>query len=828
MTFEELGRRILAVGEQLRAAGIGAASRVGIALPRCPEAALLSVAVCCWASVVPINPTLSESELDDELQRIRVDALIVPGWDEVPAWVLSSPIAFGLFRASRATASLDEVVLTQERPVQDRSREAGTVNGQSVCAIFRTSGTTGAAKRVPVTHENLLEMARKMRRWLRLSAADRSACVMPIYYNAGFKATLVVPLLIGCSVAMPAVSTPQDFHHWVEALQPTWLTAAPAYLQAILDKLRGLPDGELKHVLRFVLSTASYLPDSVRSELQERLGVPVLEFYGLCEAGMMTAPRLPPLTAKPGTVGAVPAGELEIRDDDGRPLAAGRVGHVMLRGPSVMPGYLHDIDGTPAGLVDGWLATGDLGSIDDDGDLTVVGRTKEIINRGGEKISPYDVEKVLLRHPAVREAAVFAVPHPRLGENVAAAVVLNEDASATSSSLIEFMSDRLAPFQVPRHVHILAALPRGNTGKITRSQLSADLAVQPRTVVPADDPLQLQIAGIWQRILGRDDFGIDDDFFEAGGDSLQATEMLLDLESQTRQAIEPSEIRAELTIRHLYRVLVDAVASRHELVRLVREGEGRPLFICHGDFDGWGYYALRLAGMLDHGGPIYMLHPNLDEAAGQDTFEAMASRYIPQLLAIQPEGSFRLAGYCHGGLAAWEIAHRLERAGRKVEILILIDTYSINARPVLRGVARAVGAIGGVAPRLGKKLRDRGMPLVWSGTRRLMRRDRAILWHAARRIYGNQGRAAAPSLRTAYYRAMSKYLPPRLKARLLVVLSDEYSRRREFAAEAWKGLAPQVEQEQVPGTHNTCVTTHVGELARAVNRHLGSKGLATV
>ncbi len=171
---------------------------------------------------------------------------------------------------------------------------------------------------------------------------------------------------------------------------------------------------------------------------------------------------------------------------------------------------------------------------------TVVGRTKEIINRGGEKISPYDVEKVLLRHPDVREAAVFAVPHPRLGESVAAAVVLNDTAEATSSILITFLRDRLAPFQMPRHIHILDALPKGNTGKISRQQLSSTFARQAREIVAPIEPLQIQIAEIWQRYLKRNDFGIDDDFFDAGGDPLQATEMLLELEVVTRQTIGPS------------------------------------------------------------------------------------------------------------------------------------------------------------------------------------------------------------------------------------------------------------------------------------------------
>jgi acyl-CoA synthetase (AMP-forming)/AMP-acid ligase II/thioesterase domain-containing protein/acyl carrier protein len=765
---------------------------------------------------------LAPGELEDELRRIRVDALIVPGWEPAPSWATASNAACGLFQVSKAVTSLDDVVLKQLRPNARRPLRAGSVNAQSVCAIFRTSGTTGTAKRVPVTHQNLVEMARKMERWLGHGPADRSACIMPIYYNAGFKATLVVPLLIGCSVALPQTSGPQDFQRWIGELEPTWLTSAPAYLQALLDKLRALPAGEPRHGLRFVLSTASYLPERVRTELQERIGVPVLEFYGLCEAGMMTGPRLPPMAIKPGTVGAVPAGELEIRGEDGKALGPGKVGQVMLRGPSVMPGYLQDIDDTPTGLVDGWLATGDLGMVDADGDLTVVGRTKEIINRGGEKVAPYDVEKILLQHPAVREAAAFAVPHPRLGENVGAAVVLKDGGEATSSTLIEFLHDRLAPFQMPRQVHVLRSLPKGNTGKISRPQLSAAYADQTRESVLPDEPLQIQIAEIWQRILKRDDVGIDEDFFDAGGDSLQATEMLLELEAQTRQTIAPSEIKAELTIRHLVDTLVSAAASKDELISRVKDGEGRPLFICHGDFDGWGFYALRLVDLLKHDGPVYLLHPNFDRKAGIDTMQAMAGRYVPQLLELQAYGAFQIAGYCHGGLAAWEIAHQLERAGRKVESLVLIDTFSINARPMVRGIVRAVNTLGGLAPgEIGHRLKAKGMPAVWAGTRRLLQNDRAILWRVARRLYKGQP-GTASSLRTAYYHAMSNYLPPAIKARVVVVLSEEYTRKKEFSADAWRSLAPNVGHEHVPGKHNTCITSHVGELAQALNRHLAA------
>jgi acyl-CoA synthetase (AMP-forming)/AMP-acid ligase II len=206
-----------------------------------------------------------------------------------------------------------------------------------------------------------------MERWLALGPGDRAACILPIYYNAGFKATLLVPLLIGCRIALPATTNPQDFERWMADLKPTWLTAAPAFLQAVIGKLRASAEPMRPSSLRFVLSTASYLPEVTRTELARLLAVPVVEFYGLCEAGMMTAPALAVGDTPNGSVGRVTGGELAIRGECGSFLKPGQTGEVMLRGPSVMPDYLlDDIEGEPAGLVDGWLPTGDLGTVDKD------------------------------------------------------------------------------------------------------------------------------------------------------------------------------------------------------------------------------------------------------------------------------------------------------------------------------------------------------------------------------------------------------------------------------------------------------------------------------
>jgi acyl-CoA synthetase (AMP-forming)/AMP-acid ligase II/thioesterase domain-containing protein/acyl carrier protein len=828
ISFGTLVARLQEIDRQLQAAGLGPNARVGIALPRGPEAALLSVAVCCRAILVPINPNLAPADLQAELARIRLHALIVQADAPVPEWVAAAGDGFGLFLAKKAVTSFEQVALEQVRPVPDPP-PAADVTAQSWAAIFKTSGTTGVSKRVPVTHENLIEMARKMERWLKLGPADRSACIMPIYYNAGFKATLLVPLLIGCSVALPESPSPNDFDRWVEELRPTWLTSAPPFLQAVVEKLSGPQvSAPPRHALRFVLSTASYLPEATRREAERLLAIPVVEFYGLCEAGMMTAPAFPAEDTRPGSVGRIPEGELAIRDDDGAFLRAGQTGQVVLRGPSVMPGYLFDdIEGVPSGLQDGWLATGDLGTVDADGFLTIAGRSKEIINRGGEKISPYDVEKALLQHPAVREAAAFAVPHPRLGENVGAAVVLHPGAEATSVELIDFIYDRLAPFQMPRHIHVVDSLPVGATNKISRPSLSAAFANHQRPRELPGAPLELQIAEIWQRFLKLDEIGMDDDFFEIGGDSLQATEMLLELEEITRHRIAPSEVRAQLTIRQLSETLSKAAAAKEEVMTQVRSGPGVPLFVCHGDFCGWGFYAFRLAELLKHDGPVYLLHSILDEAKGIRTIEEMVRRYLPHIEAAASDGPVRLAGYCHGGIASLEIAGQLERRGRIVDKIVLIDTFSLNARPLMRGIARLASFAGRIVPGIyGHRIRRSAMPSIWVLVSHILNRDRATLNRVARAVRSEtvrargMSRAWGDSQQSTYFRAMAKYVPPRTRAEMLCLLCDDYAGKKEYDPGPWKHIAADVQYERIPGQHNTCITAHVRELAVRMNRAL--------
>jgi len=514
-SFRELDLWITRIGEQLRAAGIGTHSRIGVILPPGPESAVLGIGIASHAISVPLNSNRPESEIEDELARVRLDALVLPSWVDSPAFPIAQRSSFGLLEASRAAGSLSSVTLRQTRETPVSTQRSVAPGLDSIALIFTTSGTTGTAKLVPVTHENLLVTADKMRQWFNLSSDDRTAFVLPGYDGAAIKISFLAPLLLGGSVALPSAWQAQDLAEWIPDLCPTWLWGNPTFFQAVLDKLRSRAGMKLTHSLRFVVSGTAHLPLTLREELQATLGVPVLQSYGMSEAGILAADPAPPLKRKPGTVGLISRDELTIVGPKGELLPDGEVGEIVVHGPTVSPHIGADVEAQHS--KDRSLYTGDLGSIDSDGYLTVVGRTKELINRGGEKISPYEVEKALLLHPSVKEAVAFSVPHPRLGENVAAAVVLKPESNPPIPDIKTFLADHLAPFKIPQHVLVVPQLPKGTTGKISRSELAQAMAHRSRRVIPPCSPLEFQIRDIWQKLLHRDDIGIDDDFFELGG-----------------------------------------------------------------------------------------------------------------------------------------------------------------------------------------------------------------------------------------------------------------------------------------------------------------------
>jgi thioesterase domain-containing protein len=324
------------------------------------------------------------------------------------------------------------------------------------------------------------------------------------------------------------------------------------------------------------------------------------------------------------------------------------------------------------------------------------------------------------------------------------------------------------------------------------------------------------IANIWQRRLNRIDIGIGEDFFEIGGDSFLATEMLLELEETIHHRVPPSAIGIPLTIRHLTEILASAEAAKHEVMSRVRCGAGTPLFLLHGDYLHWGLYGYRLSELLKDDMPVYLLHSVLDSAANIETIEDMVQQHLPLIEAMEPNGPIRLVGFCHGGHAALELANQLERRGRDIESVVLIDTASINARPFMRFIVALVSGAGRMVPgALGSKLRREAIASLWiliqilNGDRKvgrvagMLRSGAAVSWNR--------------SIHAMYYRAMSQFVPPKVRAEVVCLVCEEYSGRWGYQAEPWKNLCTNMRHARIPGGHHTCIVDHMSELATCLN-----------
>jgi oxalate---CoA ligase len=805
----------------LRAAGLDRSSRVAILLPNGPELALTGIAVACNAIAVPCNPSLSQTQFDQLHARLSLAAVVLPAWQEPPQWLENRASELVVLRVAKAEGSLSEARITGA----EGEKLPTHATADDPALILQTSGTIGPPKLVPVSHRNLTAMAARMEHCFELSHLDRCACLLPLYYAQGIKSACIVPLLLGGSVAIPQPPVLDNLEVWLSQLQPTWFPAGPTFLQAVLDRVREKAGRPVQHNLRFLISGSASLPEQVRTGIEDAMGIPLLDAWGMTEIGLLTGNSIRPGERKAGTVGYAFPGEVAIVGPDGRLCRARETGEVVVRGPAVLNAYIADDEMNRTAFASGWFHSGDLGSIDTDGFLTITGRIKEIINRGGEKISPDFVESALCLHPVVQEAAAFAIPHTRLGEDVAAAIVLRPGFNATAPELQAFLAASLPHQAIPRSIFFLTALPKGPTGKILRRELSTSCRLPGyRTVALPANEIEASLAALWQRLLQRAEIGVEDDFFEAGGDSLLAAWMLIEAERVTRKLLRGRILPVPTTIRAFERIIAEAPPLGDvALVTKVREGRsGAAFFYCHGDYMFGGRYAYTLADLLGDDHACYLLD-NYD-LSGHKTvpsIEELALGYLPAVLAAQPTGAIRLGGHCNGGLMAIELAHQLWAMGREVDLVVLIEPISLNARPAFRCAGRLLDGLLAAVPRnRARVVRAAIMFQLW----------RAFRW-ACERLGLNSPSEDDPAswalepreTRKIYQRLMANYTPPRLEARILCLTAQGSSRAVEFDWKPWQRLSPAVTTAVIPGTHISCLTTHVDVLAQSLRKALAEK-----
>jgi acyl-CoA synthetase (AMP-forming)/AMP-acid ligase II len=472
LTYARVAAGIEALAQRLAGAGVRRGDRVALTLPNGPDFVLLLVAITALgAAAAPLNPAYTQAEFDFFLTDIAPRLFLIPASRPAAAADAAAgtqtPVLTVGAAADGGPPELLDAAGAAVRP--RRSFEAG--GPDDVAVVLHTSGTTSRPKQVPLRQRNLMASVRTIAAHYRLGPADVSFCVMPLFHIHGLVASAFAALSTGGTVIAPRRFTAHRF--WPQAREhgATWLSAGPTLHRMILDRA---DDSGPPGTLRFVRSCSSALSPALLERAEASYRVPMLEAYGMTEAShQMTSNPLPPAARVPGSVGVPTGTEIGVIDAAGALLPEGSPGEVVIRGPGVMAGYANNPAANAEAFTHGWFRTGDRGVLQG-GYLTLHGRIKEMIIRGGENIAPAEIEQVLVSHPAVRDAICFGVEDDKYGELVAAAVILDRDAEA--GDLIDHCRQRLAAFKVPARIDVVPEIPRTPTGKPQRRRMAEVVA----------------------------------------------------------------------------------------------------------------------------------------------------------------------------------------------------------------------------------------------------------------------------------------------------------------------------------------------------------------
>ncbi|MBI5086018.1 MAG: amino acid adenylation domain-containing protein [Acidobacteria bacterium] len=547
LSYGRLGELMDRTSSALAQMGIEEEDRVALVASNGPAmaAAFLGIASCCGCA--PLNPGYREEEFRFYLEDLKPALLVVE--QGIGDAAVAAATKLGI-RVCRLMPEPDHGAGWFRLEGAGEGGEPWYASPATAALYLHTSGTTSRPKLVPLTQHNLICSAKNVAHTLELSPDDRCLNVMPLFHIHGLVAAVLASLSTGASVVCSPGFQVTYFFDWMDEFSPTWYTAVPTMHQAIVERAALDPERAKRARLRFVRSSSASLPPQVMERLEKVFCAPLVEAYGMTEAAhQMACNPLPPRARKPGSVG-LPAGpEMAVMDADGRLLDRGERGEIVIRGPNVTSGYEANPEANRTAYTGGWFRTGDEGYFDADGYLFLTGRLKEMINRGGEKITPREIDEALMDHPAVGQALAFAVPDSKLGEEVAAAVVLEPGSAATESELQDFLAARLADFKIPRLIVFLQEIPKGPTGKMQRVGLASRLGIE--TVHQAqpepaggETALAGALTAVWREVLRRDDITPQSHFFDCGGDSILAAQAMGRVNVLTGRA---------LSVMHLFR-----------------------------------------------------------------------------------------------------------------------------------------------------------------------------------------------------------------------------------------------------------------------------------
>jgi len=483
--FRALRELVATTLASLNALGVGRNDRVAIVLPNGPEMAASFLACASGTTSAPLNPAYRAEEFEFYLSDLKARALVVEGASTSPAVEVARRLGVRIVELvadDGAPAGSFRLVAREGGAASEPAARGGYGEAEDIAMVLHTSGTTSRPKIVPLSVANLCASARHIRETLDFTPGDVGLNIMPLFHIHGLIAGVLAPLSAGARVFCTPGFNALKFFAWMDEAHPTWYTAVPTMHQAIAQRARGNAEIIARNPLRFLRSSSASMPPQVIRELESIFHAPLVEAYGMTEAThQMASNPLPPRPRKPGTVGVAAGPEIAIMGERGALLRAGETGEIVIRGPNVTRGYEANPKANAEAFTNGWFRTGDQGTMDAEGYISITGRLKEMINRGGEKVSPREIDEILMDHPAVGQVVCFGMPHAKLGEEVAACVVLREGVSATERELQAFVASRAAEYKVPKKILFKDEIPKGATGKLQRIGLAAKLGLGQET-----------------------------------------------------------------------------------------------------------------------------------------------------------------------------------------------------------------------------------------------------------------------------------------------------------------------------------------------------------
>ncbi len=480
-TFADLKKQLDWTKEFLRKNKIQKTDTIAIVCENGPVMAtsfLATAGNCCAA---PLNPSYTSSEFDFYLEDLKPKALIVTEDSDSPVIEVAKKREIKIFNllVNNDDSSGKFSLTSKKENISSTINQNENIIPEDIALILHTSGTTSKPKMVPLTHLNLCTSAKNIVQTLNLDRSDKCINIMPLFHIHGIVGLLLSSLCSGGGIFPSTGFNALKFFSWIKAFAPTWYSAVPTMHQAILSRANRNPEIILKTKLRFIRSSSAPLPSKTMQEIEKTFNCPVIESYGMTEAShQMTSNHLPPGNRKAMKVGFASGPEVSVIDDNHNILESGKIGEIIIRGSNVTKGYLNNFQANKDSFLDGWFRTGDQGFYDEEGFLQITGRIKEIINKGGEKISPLEIDDAIMKHENVFQGITFPIVHNKLGEEVAAAVVLKKDLQLTEQELKEFLSKILAPYKIPQTIVFLEEIPKGNTGKLQRIGLAKKLGLE--------------------------------------------------------------------------------------------------------------------------------------------------------------------------------------------------------------------------------------------------------------------------------------------------------------------------------------------------------------